>query len=112
MRPIYASPENYPRYVGSTRGAPEYYSFNCEAGKSNCDDFSPIGYIPQVNHTFSYFEETYGAMNEMQVGIAESTCSGVFAARSIDNGGKALLSIDQLSQIAMERARSAKEVNK
>jgi len=112
MRPIYASPENYPRYVGRERGAPEYYSENCEAGKLNCADFKPIGYIPQVNHTFAYFEETYGAMNEMQVGIAESTCSGVYAARSIDNGGKALLSVDQLSQIAMERARTAKEAVK
>lgn len=109
LRPIYASPESYPRYVGSYRGAKEYLRENCEAGKSDCDNFIPIGYIPQVNHTLSYFEETYGALNEKQVGIAESTCSGVFAALAIGSGGKALLSIDQLSQIAMERAYSSKE---
>ena len=48
-------------------------------------------------------------MNENQVGLGESTCSGVFVAASVGVGGKALLSIDQLSQIAMERARTARE---
>lgn len=63
----------------------------------------------QVNHTFSYFEATYGIMNEFQVGIAESTCSGMYVSRSVGLGGKALLSIDQLSQIAMERAKTSRE---
>ena len=62
-----------------------------------------------MNHTFSYFEATYGVMNEYQVAISESTCSGVFATRSVETGGKALLSIDQLSQIAMERAKTSRE---
>ena len=110
MRPIYASPESYPRYVGTERGAVEYYSENCQAGMANlCANFEPIGYIPQVNHTFAYFEETYGALNEHQVGISESTCSGVYSALPIGAGGKALFSIDQLSQIALERSRTAKE---
>jgi dipeptidase len=71
-----------------------------------------MGYIPQVSHTFAYFESTYGIMNEKQVGLAESTCSGVYVARSISAGGKALLSIDALSQIAMERASTAREAIK
>lgn len=62
-----------------------------------------------MNHTFSYFETTYGIMNEMQVGIGESTCSGVFSALPVHAGGRALLSIDSLSDIAMERASSARE---
>lgn len=108
-RPIYASPENYPRYVGVERKAPAYYPENCQAGESHCKQFEPIGYIPQVNHTFAYFEATYGTMNEKQVGITESTCSGVYVAAAVGAGGKALLSIDQLSQIAMERASTARE---
>lgn len=109
LRPVYASPESYPRYVGYDRNASEYYPENCLAGKSRCGVFTPIGYIPQVTHTFAYYETTYGVMNEMQVGIGESTCSGVFVSRSVDAGGKALLSVDQLSQIAMERASTARE---
>ena len=109
LRPIYASPENYPRYVGTDRKAEPYLNSNCEAGSLKCEDFKPIGYIPQVSHTFSYFEQTYGAMNEKQVGIAESTCSGVFVSSPVGSGGKALLSIDQLSQIALERSSNARE---
>lgn len=108
-RPIWSSPENYPRYVGTERQVPQYYPENCQAGEARCQPFEPIGYIPQVNHTFSYYEATYGIINEKQVGIAESTCSSVFVASAVDAGGKALLSIDQLSQIAMERASSARE---
>lgn len=48
-------------------------------------------------------------MNEKQVALSESTCSGVFVASAINAGGSALLSIDQLSQIAMERASTARE---
>ena len=48
-------------------------------------------------------------MNEHQVGIAESTCSAVFSASPINSGGRALLSINALSQIAMERARTSRE---
>jgi dipeptidase len=109
LRPIFGSPESYPRYVGYERGASSYYPENCEAGDKYCSTFEPIGYIPQVNHTFAYFEETYGAINEKQVGIAESTCSGVFLGKSVEVGGKALLSVDQLSQIAMERASTARQ---
>lgn len=108
MRPIFESPESYPRYVGYERNVTQYFPEHCENGK-NCKVFTPMGYIPEVSHTFAYFEATYGVMNEKQVGLGESTCSGVFAALSIADGGKALLSIDQLSQIAMERASTARE---
>lgn len=109
QRPIFGSPENYPRYVGRERGVEQYYLEHCQAGPEKCREFQPIGYIPQVNHTFAYFEATYGIMNEKQVSLAESTCSGVFAASSVQYGGKALLSIDQLSQIVMERSSTARE---
>ena len=101
---------------------PEYLSENCQAGgvggaggggntpvSPYCADWEPIGYVPQVESTFSYYEAVYGVMNEHQVGISESTCSAVYAAKSIANGGLALLSINALSQIAMERAKTARE---
>lgn len=105
LRPVFFSPEDYPRYVGTDRGVPEYYP------KSNDDTpFRPIGYIPQPVHTFAYLEETYGSVNEHQVAVGESTCSAVFGAVPLGApNGTALLSIDQLTQIAMERASTALE---
>lgn len=105
-RPVFFSPESYPRYVGTERGdIPEYFPKGDDQ-----KPFPAIGYIPQVNKTFAYLEDTYGAVNEMQVGIGESTCSGVFGASPLGSpNGTALFSIDSLSQIAMERASTAKE---
>mmetsp|Transcript_9162 Transcript_9162/g.22756 ORF Transcript_9162/g.22756 Transcript_9162/m.22756 type:complete len:624 (+) Transcript_9162:94-1965(+) len=107
QRPIFFSPESYPRYVGLDRGIPEYYPKEGE----HHEPFEPIGYIPQVSRTYAYLEETYGAVNEMQVGIGESTCSGIFGARPIHQhpNGTALFSIDELSKIAMERASTARQ---
>jgi len=107
QRPIFFSPESYPRYVGHDRGIPEYYPKEGE----NQEPFEPMGFIPQIPKTYAYLEETYGAVNEMQVGIGESTCSGIFGARPIHQhpNGTALFSIDELSKIAMERASTARE---
>ena len=60
--------------------------------------------IPQVKHTYGYHTEGYAAMNEWQVGLAESTCSAVYG-----DGPHALLSIVDLGQIALERATTARE---
>ena len=98
-RPIWPNPESYPRYVGTARLAEADYP------KPGQQESQALGEIDQVNRTFSYFEETYGVMNEKQVGIGESTCSAVYSATS----DTALLSVDEMSKIAMERASSARE---
>ena len=106
-RPVYWSPEDYPRYVGTERGIPEYYPGNQSSSES---PFEPIGYIRQVPHTFAYLEETYGAVNEYNVGIGESTCSAVFGAipRGHPNG-TAMFSIDELTHVALERSKTARQ---
>jgi len=103
MREIFFAYELFPRYVGYARNVPEYFP------KGNETIFESIGKIPQVPHTFAYFEETYGVINEKQVAISESTCSGVFGTSPAGQGGKAIMSVDTLSQLAMERASTARE---
>ena len=117
QRPIYFSPESYPRYVGVERQVPEYFPNNTATASdedTTADPFLPLGSIPQtVTRTFAYLEDTYGAINEKKVAVGESTCSGVFGARPLGSpNGTALLSIDQLTQIAMERASSARQAIK
>lgn len=105
MRPVFFTPESYPRYAGDARGVPEY----APRADLNQTAWEPIGHIPEVRHTYAYMEETYGAINEHQLGIAESTCSGVFGTSPAGQGGKALLSVDVLTQLAMERAAKARD---
>ena len=116
-RPIYYSPEVYPRYVGYERGLEAYYPVGEQ------ESMGAIGFLPQANHTFQYVEQTYAALNEKQVGMGESTCSCVdwtaLGGRDSEPCGSssagaagspcALLSIDELSRVAMERASSARE---
>lgn len=101
-RPIYWDTEGYPRFVGYGRGS-------CYAPTAGQKPFEPIGHIPQVGHTYAYFEATYGILNEHGLGIGESTCSGVLGTNAAGHGGQALLSVDSLTKIAMERASKARE---
>mmetsp|Transcript_32418 Transcript_32418/g.75317 ORF Transcript_32418/g.75317 Transcript_32418/m.75317 type:complete len:597 (-) Transcript_32418:156-1946(-) len=105
QRPIYYDTEDYPRHVGHGRGP-------CYEPQPGQKPYQPIGYIPQVGQTYAYYEATYGSMNEHGLGIGETTCSGVFGTNSVGHGGKALLSIDSLSRIAMERTKTAREAVK
>jgi len=125
-RSIYYSPESFPRFVGSDRASSlvEAYepssidnslSFaSTTTSKIAAASFKPICFIDQVEHTYRYFEETYGALNEKQLGMAESTCSGVFGAApkgvTVEGvKGKACFSIDALTQIGMERHDNARK---
>jgi len=90
MRDIRYSRESYP-YAG-----PGY------------NDQPVIGQIPEVAHTYASFRANYGVMNEKQVGISETSCSAVFGTKALSQGGEALLSIDELCRIAIERCASSR----
>lgn len=69
----------------------------------------PLGYIPQVEHTYAYYEATYGIMNEHGLGIAESTCSCLKWPKNEESSApKAIMSIDELSRIALERCSTSR----
>ncbi len=56
------------RLVDDSR-APAYATH----GKGGDPKSIPLGYIPEVAHTYAYFDANYGIMNEHQVSIGECT---------------------------------------
>ncbi|RHY97028.1 hypothetical protein DYB37_012239 [Aphanomyces astaci] len=127
-RPVILVGQPYPRYgnhhcghlrgcvlmvnqlvvVGEDRG-PVYTKANLDKSLFTWTDTPAIGSIPQVNHTFGYVEGVYGIMNEHQLGIGESTCTSKLWTKPVSQGGKALLDITELSRIALERSKTARE---
>jgi len=113
QRPIFYANEQFPRFVSKAFG-PDYFP-NRETGPNIS---VPIGYIPQISKTYGYRDMSYGVINEHNVGLGESTCSAMFqtCGRGTNLGceagrtvGEALMSIDTLTKLAMERTKSARE---
>lgn len=113
QRPIFYTPESFPRYLGSAMG-PDYMPSSETTGYPV---YEPIGYIDQVKHTFGYQSSSYGVINEHGVAVGESTCGAVFGTCGKNSTvgcepgrkvGEALMSIDTLSYLAMERTTSSR----
>jgi len=99
MRPVYPYLDKYPAYVGKDRG-PGWDVEGYEPTK-------PLGYIPQVEHTYAYFGSSYGIINEHQLAIGECTTAAKTYASAVEN--ECILDISELSRIALERCTKAKE---
>jgi len=72
-------------------------------------DYVPLeklGEIPQVAHTFKYFNGAYPYANEHQVLIGETTLGG---ASETANSEDAIMTIEQLEVFALQRATTARE---
>ena len=67
-----------------------------------------VGEIPQAAETYGYFHVGYPAMNEHRVAIGETTIGQKEILKTVP-GGKALLVIEQLEVLALQRARTARE---
>ena len=102
-RPIWPDLESYPRFVGTARGS----TYAPLAGQPTT---KPIGSIPQVAHTYAYYEANYGIQNECHLGFGESTASAVFKAVAIGlPNGTALFSVNEMTRVALERVCTARE---
>lgn len=87
----------YPRLVTAERGSgyntPEYsYSI-------------PLGKVPQVEHTYAYFDGSYGIINEYQLMIGECTCGTKIQLGPEEN--KRIFYSAELSRIALERCTTS-----
>jgi len=68
-----------------------------------------IGYIPQVEKTFTYFHSGYSHMNQYQLAIAESTMSQRDELKVDRVSGKQIMTIEQAMVFALQRAKTARE---
>lgn len=90
------------RYIGSDRG-PGYDTGDYAPSK-------PLGSIPQVLHTYAYFDSSYGVMNEHQLSIGECTCGA--KVQPNPEPGKRIFYTAELARVALERCKKAKEAVK
>jgi len=89
------------RYIGSSRG-PGY-----QTQEEGYAESQPIGFIPQVQNTYAYFDSNYGVINEHNLMIGECTCGAKNQPES-DNHRRLFYSAE-LSRIALERCKTARE---
>jgi dipeptidase len=71
-----------------------------------------LGYIPQVERTFTYFHSAYSHMNEFQLAIGESTLSQREELKVDRHSGKQIMTIEQAQTFALQRCKTAREAIK
>jgi dipeptidase len=76
-------------------------------GKGGDPKSIPLGYIPEVAHTYAYFDANYGIMNEHQVSIGECTDKAKITPEP--EAGKRIFYSAELSRVALERSKTAHE---
>jgi len=107
QRPIYLQKAAYPRFVGYGRGEIYHPVGDQEA-------FKPAVFIPQVKHTYGYYESACPLMNDQGLGIGESSCAAMLLNRAPnapeDNRSVPVGYLDAaaLMQLVLERCASAK----
>ena len=67
----------------------------------------PLGAIPEVPHTYAYFDANYGIMNEHQLSIGE--CTDLAKVHPLPEPGKRIFYSAELSRVALERCKTARE---
>ena len=85
------------RFIGKSRG-PGYDT-------KDYKESIPLGSIPQVSHTYAYFDSSYGIMNEHQLTIGECTCGA--KVHPLPEPNKRIFYSAELSRVALERCTKA-----
>ncbi|HRW58828.1 MAG TPA: C69 family dipeptidase [Chlamydiales bacterium] len=98
-RPVYLDSQSYPRIVSKSRAS----AYNLP----NTPESKILGYIDQVEHTYSYYDGNYGIINEHQLSIGETTCGSKYFWPAKEK--RRIFNTGELSRIALERCKKAKE---
>ncbi|MCK5168959.1 MAG: C69 family dipeptidase, partial [Bacteroidales bacterium] len=80
-----------------------------DADRALNDDGIILGYIPQVEKTFKYFQSAYSHVNEYQLGIGESTTAQRNELTCTRENGKQIMTIEQAQIFALQRYKNARE---
>ena len=88
--------------------APVYWGIQ-DANYELRNDGEILGYIPQVERTYKYFQSAYSHLNEHQLGIGESTISQRDELICMMGEGDQIMSIEQAQIFALQRYKSARE---
>ena len=91
--------------------APVYWGIQ-DADRPLNDDGKILGYIPQVEKTFAYFQSAYSHINEYQLGIAESTTAQRDELIVTLETGKQIMTIEQAMIFALQRYKKASEATR
>ena len=77
------------------------------SGEESDNESIVLGYIDQANHTYGYLTGSYGMMNEHQ--LISGECTDFALVHPDAEPGKRIFYSSELSNIAMERCRTAKD---
>jgi len=112
MRPVYPS-------AAALTEMPDY---NCFAqpnlvAPERSDDYNypgrpktkPIGYIPEVEHTYAYMDAAYGVANEHGLIFGECTDMSAHLPEAPYREGEGIFYAAELSRVALERCKTSRE---
>ncbi len=88
--------------------APVFWGIQ-DASLNLFDDGIILGYIPQVEQTYKYFQSAYSHVNEFQLGIGESTTIQRKELTCTRENGKQIMTIEQAQIFALQRYKTARE---
>jgi len=91
--------------------APIYWGMT-ELGRPLGDYGDTLGFLPQVEETYSYFQSAYPQMNEFQLTIAESTTSMREELKLNDSICKQIMTVEQAQALALQRCKTARQALK
>ena len=69
----------------------------------------PLGYIPEVEHTYAYMDANYGIINEHGLMFGECTDMSAHLPEVPFKEGGGIFYATELSRVALERCRTARE---
>jgi dipeptidase len=96
------------QYFANNAQVPVFWGMT-ELGRPLGDYGDTLGFLPQVEETYSYFQSAYPQMNEFQLTIAESTTSMREELKLDETICKQIMTVEQAQALALQRCKTARQ---